>query len=84
MPSHSENIIKDFRIIYDAGLVKEFADIFKFIPFSTLSQTIGANNGDFKNKMATPETFTELQVTRMAEALSLKVEEMKGLISSRE
>lgn len=76
--------MKDFRVIYKAGLIKTFADIFTFIPYSTLSKAIGANNGDFKRKMGRPEKFTELQVTRMAEALSLTYGEMKRLISPLE
>lgn len=71
-----------FRVIYDAGLVKSFSDIFKFIPFSTLSKAIGAQGGDFKRKMETPGKYTDLQVTRMGEALGLTIEEMRGLFSA--
>lgn len=80
MPDHSKNIMRDFRTLYEAGLVKTFSDIFKFIPYSALSDAIGAHNADFKKKLATPEKYTDLQVTRMAEALGLTFEEVKRLI----
>jgi hypothetical protein len=81
MPDVTQNIIAAMHVLYKHRLVRTFDDIFKYIPPTAVAGILDMGNLRFKKKKAAPDTFTELEVKKLASAFGMKEGQVKKMLA---
>lgn len=73
---HSYDRVKDF---FNIGKIKQFKDIFKYVPIATVARDIGKSRGRFEPL----ERFTVRHISRIGKLSSIPFEKMFKIIDNQ-